>query len=214
MPQDVKSKGISTGFASQTKDLSLGAFTRNGIVGATHGLFFPSCFQDAIPPLRERESARKPFPRRRKAPMDPSILLSILCALAWGVQSILLKKAMRDIPLSTAILFTLAINFLVVVFLIGAGVGDGVSAFLDIPLLIWFYFMVAGFINYLLGRGLFYSSFRFIGVTQSTAISSTYPVLSVVFAICVLGEKLAFLQFVGIGLTLSGIYLLMLKGKR
>lgn len=146
--------------------------------------------------------------------MDPSIPLSILCALAWGVQSILLKKAMRDIPLPTAILLTLAINFLVLVFMIGIGVGEGVSAFLHIPILIWFYFMLAGFFNYLLGRGLYYSSFRFIGVTQGTAISSTYPVISVVFAVSVLGEKLAFLQFVGIGLTLSGIYLLTLKGKR
>lgn len=146
--------------------------------------------------------------------MNLSILLSILCAIAWGVQSIFLKKAMRDIPLSAVILITLIINFFVLVFLMVMGVGNGFSVFIDISGPIYFYFMVAGFLNYLLGRGFYYSSFRFTSVTQSTSISSTYPIISVVFAITVLGEKLAFHQFVGIGLTLSGAYLLMMKGKR
>ena len=59
--------------------------------------------------------------------MDLSILLSILCAMAWGVQSIFLKIALRHIPLFTAILITLIINFLVLIFLIGIGVGKGFS---------------------------------------------------------------------------------------
>ena len=145
--------------------------------------------------------------------MDASIFLSILCAMAWGTQSIFLKKAMRDIPLSAAILVNLVINFLALIFLIGIGSGQGFSAFFDIPMLICFYFMLAGFFNYLLGRALYYSSFRFISMTQSTAISSSYPVLSVAFAVTVLGEKLSVLQYVGIGLTLSGVYLLLMKGR-
>jgi drug/metabolite transporter (DMT)-like permease len=121
---------------------------------------------------------------------------------------------MRDIPLSAAILITLIINFIALVFLIGVGVGNGFSLFINISGPIYFYFMVAGFLNYLLGRGFYYSSFRFTSVTQSTSISSTYPIISVAFAIIVLGEKLAFHQFIGIGLTLSGAYLLMMKGKK
>jgi len=146
--------------------------------------------------------------------MNLSIQLSLLCAIAWGVQSIFLKKAMRDIPLSAAILITLIINFFVLVFLMVMGVGNGFSVFINISGPIYFYFMVAGFLNYLLGRGFYYSSFRFTSVTQSTSISSTYPIISVAFAIIVLGEKLAFHQFIGIGLTLSGAYLLMMKGKK
>ena len=146
--------------------------------------------------------------------MDSSILLSILCAMAWGTQSVFLKKAMRDIPLSTAILITLITNFLALMFMIGIGGGQGFSPFFDIPLLICLYFMLAGFFNYLLGRALYYSSFRFISVTQSTAISSTYPILSVAFAVTVLSEKLSVLQYVGIGLTLAGVYLLLMKGRK
>ncbi len=146
--------------------------------------------------------------------MDASIFLSILCAMAWGTQSVFLKKAMRDIPLSAAILISLVTNFLALVFMIGIGGGRGFSAFFDIPMLICFYFVLAGFFNYLLGRALFYSSFRFISVTQSTAISSSYPIISVAFAVSVLGENLNILQFVGIGLTLSGVYLLLMKGRK
>jgi drug/metabolite transporter (DMT)-like permease len=134
--------------------------------------------------------------------------------MAWGVQSIFLKIAMRDIPLYTAILITLIINFLALVLLISMGVGKGFPVFYNIPGSIYFYFMVAGFLNYFLGRTLYYSSFRFISVTQSTSISSTYPLISIVFAITVLGEKLALHQLMGIGFTLSGIYLLMMKGRR
>ena len=146
--------------------------------------------------------------------MNLSILLSILCAIAWGAQSIFLKMAMRDIPLYTAILITLIINFLALVFLIGIGVGKGFSEFYNISGSVYFYFMVAGFLNYFLGRTFYYSRFRFIGVTQSTSISSAYPIISVVFAITVLGEKLDLHQLIGIGLTLSGVYLLMMRGKR
>jgi drug/metabolite transporter (DMT)-like permease len=146
--------------------------------------------------------------------MDSSIFLSILCAMAWGTQSVFLKKAMRDIPLSTAILITLITNFLALMFMIGIGGGQGFSPFLDVPLLICLYFMLAGFFNYLLGRALFYSSFRFISVTQSTAISSSYPIISVAFAVTMLGESLNILQFVGIGMTLAGVYLLLMKGKK
>jgi len=146
--------------------------------------------------------------------MDASIFLSILCAMAWGTQSVFLKKAMRDIPLSTAILITLVTNFLALVLMIGIGGAQGFHAFIDIPMVIYFYFMLAGFFNYLLGRALYYSSFRFISVTQSTAISSTYPILSVAFAVTVVSEKLSVLQFVGIGLTLAGVYLLLMKGRK
>jgi drug/metabolite transporter (DMT)-like permease len=146
--------------------------------------------------------------------MDASIFLSILCAMAWGTQSVFLKKAMRGLPLSAAILISLVTNFFALVFAIGIGGGQGFSPFLDIPLLICFYFMLAGFFNYLLGRALFYSSFRFISVTRSTAISSSYPILSVAFAVTVLGESLNALQFIGIGMTLSGVYLLLMKGRK
>jgi len=50
--------------------------------------------------------------------MNLSIPLSILCEMAWGTQSIFLKMAMRDATLYAAILITLIINFLVLVFLI------------------------------------------------------------------------------------------------
>lgn len=146
--------------------------------------------------------------------MDAGIFLSTLCAMAWGTQSVFLKKAMRDIPLSSAILISLVTNFLALVFMIGIGGGQGLSALAHIPISICFYFMLAGFFNYLLGRALYYSSFRFISVTQSTAISSSYPIISVAFAVTALGEKLTVLQFLGIGLTLSGVYLLLMKERK
>jgi len=144
--------------------------------------------------------------------MDLSIFLSTLCALSWGLQAIFLKVAMRRIPLYTTILITLTINFIVIIALIS--IGSGFFQFYHIRFPVYFYFMIAGFLNYFLGRGFYYSSFRFISVTRGTSISSSYPILSVAISIMVLGEKLPIHQFLGIGLTLTGVYLLMIKGKR
>jgi drug/metabolite transporter (DMT)-like permease len=146
--------------------------------------------------------------------MDLSIPLSIICAMAWGIQAIFLKMAMKETPLYSAILTTLIINFLALVLFIGVGSEKGFSEFYNIPISIFFYFMIAGFLNYFLGRGFYYSSFRFIGVTLATSISATYPLLTVGFAILALGEGLALRQFCGIGLTLTGVYLLLMRGKR
>jgi drug/metabolite transporter (DMT)-like permease len=146
--------------------------------------------------------------------MNLSIILSILCAIAWGLQAIFLKMALRDIPLYSAVLISLAINFLIVAVFIGAGSEKGFSAFYAIPGSAYVYFMIAGVLNYFLGRTFYYSSFRFIGVAQATSISSTYPIFSVVLAILFLSEKLAVRQYFGVSLTLVGIYLLLLKGKR
>jgi len=143
-----------------------------------------------------------------------SILLSIICAMAWGVQAVFLKIAMREITLYGAILITLALNWLVVIVFIALGGGRGFSDFYDLSGSTYLYFIIAGVLNYFLGRGFYYSSFRFISVAQATSISSTYPILSAGFAIIFLSEKLALRQYLGVGLTLIGVYLLILKGKR
>lgn len=144
--------------------------------------------------------------------MSVSILLSIICAFSWSLQAIFLKLAMKKIPLYTTILITLTINFIVIIAFIN--IGSGFLQFYRISPSVYMYFILAGFLNYFLGRGFYYSSFRFISVTRGTSISSSYPILSVAFSIMVLGEKLPIHQFLGIGLTLTGVYLLMIRGKR
>lgn len=146
--------------------------------------------------------------------MDLSIPLSILCAMAWGIQAVFLKIAMRDIPLYGAILITLMINGLIVIVLIALASEKGFSEFHHLPGSTYLFFMIAGILNYFIGRRFYYSSFRFIGVAQATAISATYPILSVGFAILCLTEKLALRQYFGVVLTLAGVYLLILKGKK
>jgi drug/metabolite transporter (DMT)-like permease len=134
--------------------------------------------------------------------------------MSWGVQAIFLKIAMRDISVYGAILVSLAVNWLVIVGAIALWGQKGFSEFYDVSWNIYFYFMIAGILNYFLGRGFYYSSFRFIGVAQATSISSTYPILSVGFAIMFLAEKLALRQYFGVALTLAGVYLVILKGKK
>ena len=133
--------------------------------------------------------------------------------MAWGTQAVFLKIAMEDIPLYGTILITLIINSAVVVFLAGIINPKGFSEYDHLAGSTFLYFMIAGILTYFMGRGLYYGSFRYIGVAQATSISSTYPILSAVFAIIFLAEQLAFKQYLGVGLTLIGVYLLVWKGK-
>jgi transporter family protein len=143
-----------------------------------------------------------------------SILLSIVCAIAWGSQAVFLKIAMKDIALYGAILITLMLNWLVVIVFLALGGGRGFSELCSLSGSTFLYFMIAGTLNYFLGRGFYYSSFRYIGMAQATSISSTYPIVSAVIAILFLAEKLAPRQYLGVALTLVGVYILILKGKK
>ncbi len=134
--------------------------------------------------------------------------------MAWGTQAVFLKIAMQDIPVYGAILITLIVNSVLVVILVVVISPQGFSEYNYLSGSTYLYFMIAGILTYLMGRGLYYGSFRYIGVAQATSISSTYPLLSAVFAIIFLAEELAFKQYLGVGLTLIGVYLLIWKGKQ
>ena len=140
-----------------------------------------------------------------------AFILALITAMMWGIQAIFLRVAMREVFFYHVVLVSLTIHFLLLMAIIGMQAGVT-----DLGSLTWscfIYLGISGLLNHFLGRSFYYSSFQHIGATQATAISSSYPMISVGFAIFALGEELETRQYVGIALTLLGLYCLIWKSR-
>lgn len=138
------------------------------------------------------------------------VFVSLLSAMAWGVQALFVKISLAKADLRQVVFLTLLINCLIVFLWMAF---SGRLSFLSKG---WndstfIHFMIAGALNYFLGRWLYYDSIRMIGPTKATAISSSYPIASLLFAFFLLEERLSTKRYLGIGLTLLGVYLLFAR---
>ncbi len=53
----------------------------------------------------------------------------------------------------------------------------------------------------------FFAAFRFIGPVRATMLSNVEPLLGVLFAVAVLGERLGSLQWAGVALVVAALVL-------
>jgi uncharacterized membrane protein len=140
-----------------------------------------------------------------------AFLLALTTAVMWGIQAIFLRVAMREMVSTYVVLVSLAIHFILLMGIIV--VKQGVMGLGNLTWTFLVYLGISGLLNSYLGRSFYYGSFQHIGATQATAISSSYPMISVGFAIFVLGEGLKTRQYVGIALTILGLYCLIWKSR-
>lgn len=140
-----------------------------------------------------------------------AFILALITAMMWGIQAIFLRVAMREIVSYHVVLVSLTIHFILLMAIIG--MKEGMMGLGSLTWSCFIYLGISGLLNSFLGRSFYYSSFQHIGATQTTAISSSYPMISVGFAIFVLGEELKTRQYVGIALTLLGLYCLIWKSR-
>jgi drug/metabolite transporter (DMT)-like permease len=140
-----------------------------------------------------------------------AFILALITAMMWGIQAIFLRVAMREMVSYYVVLVSLTIHFILLMAVIGMKEG-----MMDLGSVTWscfIYLGISGILNSFLGRSFYYRSFQHIGATHATAISSSYPMISVGFAIFILGEELKIRQYVGIALTLLGLYCLIWKSR-
>lgn len=129
--------------------------------------------------------------------------------MAWGIQALFVKLSLEKADLRKVVFLTLLVNCLIVfLWMAFSGRLHFLKGWNDSTLI---HFMIAGGFNYFLGRWLYYDSIRMIGPTKATAISSSYPVASLLFAFLLLEERLSMKRYLGIGVTLLGVYLLFVR---
>jgi drug/metabolite transporter, DME family len=135
--------------------------------------------------------------------METGILYAIVAGLFWGTSPVLVKRGLIGSDVSAATLIQqAAIFFTLIVFTLfeGSASTGHVSA---VAMLV---FIAIGIVGAYLGRTLFVKSVDQIGAARAQLVINTSPLVTVVLAALLLGERLTVTVLAGVILIVSGIF--------
>ena len=135
--------------------------------------------------------------------METGILYAITAGLFCGTSPVLVKRGLVDSDVSAATLIQqAAILFTLIVFtLLEGSVSPGRVSTLAICV-----FIAIGTVGAYLGRTLFVKSVDQIGATRAQLVNNTSPLVTVLLAALLLGERLTVTVLLGVILIVSGIF--------
>ena len=131
-------------------------------------------------------------------------LLALVASFCTALSSVMATKGMRDTDADTANLVLTGSQTLVLTLLLVRGLPE-----LDIMGLFWF--ALAGICASFIGRLFTLRSYKEIGVSTSSAIVGTSPLVVTILAILFLGESLVLPVILGALLVVGGIVLINMK---
>lgn len=132
--------------------------------------------------------------------------LALIAAFSFGLNAVLVRKAMKHTTPATATVSVAGVQVLIL---------SSILIF-DIPTLNWEaigYFVAAGFFAAILGRTFNYMSIDKLGVPVSTALTGTNPLWAMVLGVVFLGEEVTFSTISGSILVVVGVALISGGGK-
>lgn len=135
--------------------------------------------------------------------METGILYAITAGLFWGTSPVLVKRGLVDSDVSTATLIQqAAILFTLILFkLLEGSVSPG-----QVSTLAMCVFIAIGTVGAYLGRTLFVKSVDQIGATRAQLVNNTSPLITVLLAALLLGERLTVTVLLGVIFIVSGIF--------
>ena len=132
-------------------------------------------------------------------------LLAVVASFCTALSSVMATKGMRDTDADTANLVLTGSQTLVLTLLLVRGL-----PVLDLMGLFWF--ALAGICASFIGRLFTLRSYKEIGVSTSSAIVGTSPLVVTILAILFLGEPLVLPVILGALLVVGGVVLINMKG--
>jgi len=135
--------------------------------------------------------------------METGILYAITAGLFWGTSPVLVKRGLVDSDVSAATFIQqAAILFTLIVFtLLEGSVSSERVSTLAICV-----FIAIGTVGAYLGRTLFVKSVDQMGATRAQLVNNTSPLVTVLLAALLLGERLTVTVLLGVVLIVSGIF--------
>src|SRR5215471_6105241 len=135
--------------------------------------------------------------------METGILYAITAGLFWGTSPVLVKRGLVDSDVSRATLIQqAAILFTLILFtLLEGSVSPGQVSTLAVCV-----FIAIGTVGAYLGRTLFVQSVDQIGATRAQLVNNTSPLITVLLAALLLGERLTVTVLLGVIFIVSGIF--------
>lgn len=135
------------------------------------------------------------------------ILFALLAAAGWGVDSVVARQGLRQIPPSIGTFISLWATLPVIVLLALLIDPDGFRRLLSPAALAWF--ILLGILNFPIARQLNFRATRYLGAARASAIFAGAPLVSVVLAILVLGEGPTLPTLLGASLIVLGVGLVV-----
>jgi drug/metabolite transporter (DMT)-like permease len=135
--------------------------------------------------------------------METGILYALVAGLFWGTSPVLVKRGLAGADVSAATLYQQA-TILLTLFAAALLEGDLFAG--KIPISAVFVFAGTGVVGAYLGRTLFVKSVDQIGASRAQSLNNTSPLVTVLLAAAVLGERLSFSIAVGVMFIISGVF--------
>jgi drug/metabolite transporter (DMT)-like permease len=133
----------------------------------------------------------------------PGIVFAFLAACGWGVDAVLARQGLRQVPPAIATFISLCASLPAIALLALAVDAAGFQRLTPAALL---WFAGLGLLNFLIGRQLNYRATRHLGAARASAIFAASPLISVLLA-GLLGEQLTLPLLAGVGLIVVGVAL-------
>lgn len=135
------------------------------------------------------------------------VLLSFMTAISFSVMNLAIRKGGRAYPGESAVLATLAVNIAVfgALFLGAAATGSLQEVRLDAALA----FASIGVTGPFLGRTFLFGGIHRVGVVRASAIKNAAPIVTLLMAIVIVGERPAAIVWGGIVLILAGVFVVV-----
>jgi len=135
--------------------------------------------------------------------METGIFYAIIAGLFWGTSPVLVKRGLVSSDVSSATLIQQAAIF---VTLILFSLWEGSVTQAQVSAVAILVFIATGVVGAYLGRTLFVKSVDQLGASRAQLVNNTSPLVTVLLAALLLGERLTMTVLAGVLLIVSGIF--------
>jgi drug/metabolite transporter (DMT)-like permease len=135
--------------------------------------------------------------------MEMGVLYALGAGLFWGTSPVLVKRGLAGADVSAATLYQQATILLTLVAL-ALLEGDLFAGKIALPAVL--IFAGTGVVGAYLGRTLFIKSVDQIGASRAQSLNNSSPLITVLLAAAVLGERLSFSVVIGVTFIISGVF--------
>ncbi|UCD54653.1 MAG: EamA family transporter [Candidatus Omnitrophota bacterium] len=132
------------------------------------------------------------------------ILLLLITAFLWGTTPVLEKIGLGSTdPLTGVAIRSIAVTVALVIYLVLAGKARQVF---QVDFKTWVIFSVTGLMAGLLGMLTYFIALKRGATSQIVPIAATYPLVTAILSVLILGEHVTFLRLIGTILIIAGIW--------
>lgn len=133
------------------------------------------------------------------------ILLLVLTAILWGITPIMEKKGLQSTsPLVGLVFRNFTVSFILILAVLFMNKTREVFTTSPRDMIL---FGLSGIIAGLLAMVTYFSALKLGATSQIVPIAATYPLITAIISILLLGEQLTFIRIIGIVLIIIGIWL-------